>query len=186
MVLAIGIVVDDAIVVLGVERIMHEEKLNAREAAVIAMEEVTSPIIAIVLVLISVFVPIAFLGGLTGCIVSLRSRSIAVGISGIVALTLTPALCVMILKRETRSPGAVGFAFNNWFANVHGALPAGGDLDDPARCAHWRCSASWSLSQPRFGASPPSSRARRRPGLLHRVLILPTDPSLQRYRQSGQ
>ena len=67
MVLAIGIVVDDAIVVLeNVERIMREENLNAREASIIAMEEVTSPIIAIVLVLVSVFVPIAFLGGLTG------------------------------------------------------------------------------------------------------------------------
>ncbi len=67
MVLAIGIVVDDAIVVLeNVERIMREEHLNAREASIIAMQEVTSPIIAIVLVLVSVFVPIAFLGGLTG------------------------------------------------------------------------------------------------------------------------
>src|SRR5260221_2398412 len=65
MVLAIGIVVDDAIVVLeNVERIMHEEHLDAREAAVKAMREVTSPIIAIVLVLCAVFVPIAFLGGL--------------------------------------------------------------------------------------------------------------------------
>src|SRR4029077_21008279 len=67
MVLAIGIVVDDAIVVLeNVERIMHEEHLGAREAAIKAMHEVTSPIIAIVLVLCAVFVPIAFLGGLTG------------------------------------------------------------------------------------------------------------------------
>ena len=121
MVLAIGIVVDDAIVVLeNVERIMHEEKLNAREAAVIAMEEVTSPIIAIVLVLISVFVPIAFLGGLTGELYRqfAITISIAVGISGIVALTLTPALCVMILKREHKNPGRFFNAFNNWFANV--------------------------------------------------------------------
>ncbi|HEX7249142.1 MAG TPA: efflux RND transporter permease subunit, partial [Burkholderiales bacterium] len=67
MVLAIGIVVDDAIVVLeNVERIMHEEHVDAREAAIKAMKEVTSPIIAIVLVLCAVFVPIAFLGGLTG------------------------------------------------------------------------------------------------------------------------
>src|SRR4029078_8377456 len=67
MVLAIGIVVDDAIVVLeNVERIMHEEHLPAREAAIKAMQEVTGPVIAIVLVLCAVFVPIAFLGGLTG------------------------------------------------------------------------------------------------------------------------
>src|SRR5690606_5223089 len=67
MVLAIGIVVDDAIVVLeNVERIMHEEKKSAYEAAVKAMQEVTGPVIAIVLVLIAVFVPIAFVGGLAG------------------------------------------------------------------------------------------------------------------------
>src|SRR5262249_60223335 len=67
MVLAIGILLDDAIVVLeNVERIMHEEHLGAREAAIKAMKEVTSPIIAIVLTLCAVFVPIAFLGGLTG------------------------------------------------------------------------------------------------------------------------
>ncbi len=67
MVLAIGIVVDDAIVVLeNVERIMREEHLSAREAAIKAMHEVTGPVIAIVLTLCAVFVPIAFLGGLTG------------------------------------------------------------------------------------------------------------------------
>ena len=105
MVLAIGIVVDDAIVVLeNVERIMHEEHLSAREAAIKAMQEVTSPIIAIVLVLCAVFVPIAFLGGLTGELYRqfAVTISIAVVISGIVALTLTPALCVLILKREQR------------------------------------------------------------------------------------
>ena len=94
MVLAIGIVVDDAIVVLeNVERIMREEKLHAREAAVMAMKEVTGPVVAIVLVLVSVFVPIAFLGGLTGELYRQFSItiSIAVAISGIVALTLTPA-----------------------------------------------------------------------------------------------
>jgi HAE1 family hydrophobic/amphiphilic exporter-1/multidrug efflux pump len=121
MVLAIGIVVDDAIVVLeNVERIMHEEQLNAREAAVIAMEEVTSPIIAIVLVLVSVFVPIAFLGGLTGELYRqfAITISIAVAISGIVALTLTPSLCVTMLKREHRQPGRFFMAFNEWFRRV--------------------------------------------------------------------
>src|SRR5512139_2360086 len=101
MVLAIGIVVDDAIVVLeNVERIMHEEHVEAREAAVKAMREVTSPIVAIVLVLCAVFIPIAFLGGLTGELYRqfAVTISIAVVISGFVALTLTPALCVLILK----------------------------------------------------------------------------------------
>ena len=93
MVLAIGIVVDDAIVVLeNVERIMHEEHLAARDAAIKAMSEVTGPIIAIVLTLCAVFVPIAFLGGLTGELYRqfAVTISIAVVISGMVALTLTP------------------------------------------------------------------------------------------------
>jgi HAE1 family hydrophobic/amphiphilic exporter-1/multidrug efflux pump len=121
MVLAIGIVVDDAIVVLeNVERIMREEKLPAREAAVKAMHEVTSPIIAIVLTLCAVFVPIAFLGGLTGELYRqfAVTISIAVVISGLVALTLTPSLCVAMLKREHTQPGKFFTAFNRWFGRV--------------------------------------------------------------------
>jgi HAE1 family hydrophobic/amphiphilic exporter-1/multidrug efflux pump len=123
MVLAIGIVVDDAIVVLeNVERIMHEEHLQAREAAIKAMNEVTSPIIAIVLTLTAVFVPIAFLGGLTGELYRqfAVTISIAVVISGIVALTLTPSLCVLILKREHRQPGRFFRWFNGWFQRMTG------------------------------------------------------------------
>jgi hydrophobe/amphiphile efflux-1 (HAE1) family protein len=121
MVLAIGIVVDDAIVVLeNVERIMHEEHVSAREAAIQAMKEVTGPVIAIVLVLCAVFVPIAFLGGLTGELYRqfAITISIAVVISGIVALTLTPALCVLILKREHKGANRVFDAFNRGFAAV--------------------------------------------------------------------
>jgi HAE1 family hydrophobic/amphiphilic exporter-1/multidrug efflux pump len=121
MVLSIGIVVDDAIVVLeNVERIMHEEHLHAREAAIQAMREVTSPIIAIVLVLCAVFVPIAFLGGLTGELYRqfAITISIAVVISGIVALTLTPSLCVLILKREHKAANIVFQKFNSGFAWV--------------------------------------------------------------------
>src|SRR5512139_146882 len=115
MVLAIGIVVDDAIVVLeNVERIMREERLQARDAAIKAMQEVTSPIIAIVLTLCAVFVPIAFLGGLTGELYRqfAVTISIAVVISGLVALTLTPSLCVLLLKREHKAPGRIFSAFN--------------------------------------------------------------------------
>jgi hydrophobe/amphiphile efflux-1 (HAE1) family protein len=121
MVLAIGIVVDDAIVVLeNVERIMHEEHVPAREAAIQAMKEVTGPVIAIVLVLCAVFVPIAFLGGLTGELYRqfAITISIAVVISGIVALTLTPALCVLILKREHKGSNVVFDKFNSGFAWV--------------------------------------------------------------------
>ena len=121
MVLAIGIVVDDAIVVLeNVERIMHEEHMGAREAAIQAMKEVTGPVIAIVLVLCAVFVPIAFLGGLTGELYRqfAITISIAVVISGIVALTLTPALCVLILKREHKATNIVFQKFNTAFTAV--------------------------------------------------------------------
>ena len=101
MVLAIGIVVDDAIVVVeNVERIMHEEKLPIREATIRAMEQVTGPIIAIVLVLSAVFLPVAFLGGLTGQMYRQFAVTIAISvvISGLVALTLSPALCRLMLK----------------------------------------------------------------------------------------
>ena len=121
MVLAIGIVVDDAIVVLeNVERIMREEHVDAREAAIKAMKEVTSPIVAIVLVLCAVFIPIAFLGGLTGELYRqfAVTISIAVVLSGIVALTLTPALSVIILKREHREPWRFFQAFNRFFSRT--------------------------------------------------------------------
>jgi hydrophobe/amphiphile efflux-1 (HAE1) family protein len=121
MVLAIGIVVDDAIVVLeNVERIMHEEGLAPREAAIKAMREVTSPIIAIVLVLCAVFVPIMFLGGLTGELYRqfAVTISIAVVISGIVALTLTPALCVLVLKPETKPKTGFFAGFNRGFLRI--------------------------------------------------------------------
>ncbi|HZS68000.1 MAG TPA: multidrug efflux RND transporter permease subunit [Burkholderiales bacterium] len=118
MVLAIGIVVDDAIVVLeNIERIMHEEHLPARDAAVKAMREVSGPVIAIVLVLCSVFVPIAFLGGLAGELYRqfAVTISIAVVISGVVALTLTPSLCVLILKREHKVTWRPFRIFNSGF-----------------------------------------------------------------------
>jgi len=101
MVLAIGIVVDDAIVVVeNVERHMAEECCSSKEAAKRAMTEVTAPIIAIVLVLAAVFVPVAFLGGITGQLYKQFAITIAisVAISGFVALTLSPALCALVLK----------------------------------------------------------------------------------------
>jgi multidrug efflux pump len=121
MVLSIGIVVDDAIVVLeNVERIMHEEGVDSREAAIKAMKEVTGPIIAIVLVLCAVFIPIAFLGGLTGELYRqfAVTISIAAVISGFVAMTLTPALCVWLLKHEHKSGSRIALAFNRWFGRT--------------------------------------------------------------------
>ena len=122
MVLAIGIVVDDAIVVLeNIERIIHEQHKAPREAALQAMREVTGPVIAIVLVLCAVFVPVAFLGGLTGELYRQFAVTITISvvISGIVALTLTPALCVALLKGErSLEQGRFFRAFNRWFAGV--------------------------------------------------------------------
>ncbi|MFZ5876063.1 MAG: efflux RND transporter permease subunit [Nitrospirota bacterium] len=128
MVLAIGIVVDDAIVVLeNVERIMREQRKSARDAAIQAMQEVTSPVIAIVLTLCAVFVPIAFLGGLAGELYRqfAVTITIAVVLSGIVALTFTPALCMMILKHGHRQPGRFFTWFNAWFARLTGRYTTG-------------------------------------------------------------
>ncbi|MEG6506006.1 efflux RND transporter permease subunit [Nitratidesulfovibrio sp. 1201_IL3209] len=121
LVLAIGIVVDDAIVVLeNVERIMSSERLTPRKATIKAMEEVTGPVIAIVLVLCSVFIPVAFMGGLAGQMYKQFAITIAVSvvISGLVALTLTPALCALMLKPGHHEPPAFFRWFNAWFERV--------------------------------------------------------------------
>lgn len=104
MVLAIGIVVDDAIVVVeNVERNMHEKNLPPKEAALKAMEEVSAPVIAIVCVLCAVFIPVAFLGGIAGQLYRQFAITIAVSvtISGFVALTLSPAIAAILLKPQT-------------------------------------------------------------------------------------
>jgi HAE1 family hydrophobic/amphiphilic exporter-1/multidrug efflux pump len=120
LVLAIGIVVDDAIVVVeNVERHMANGLLP-KDAAKKAMTEVTGPVIAIVLVLCAVFVPVGFLGGITGQLYKQFAITIAVSviISGLVALTLSPALCALVLKpgHETRR-GFFGL-FNRIFESV--------------------------------------------------------------------
>src|SRR5687768_14315295 len=101
MVLSIGIVVDDAIVVLeNIERLITEEKLPPLYAAIKSMQQVSSAVVAIVLVLCAVFVPVAFLGGIAGELYRQFAVTVAVAvvISGVVALTLTPALCAILLK----------------------------------------------------------------------------------------
>jgi len=112
LVLAIGIVVDDAIVVIeNVERIMAQDRVSPAVAADRAMHQVSRALIAIVLVLCSVFVPVAFLGGITGLMYKQFAITIAVSVvlSGIVALTLTPALCAVLLKPTDpgRKSGAI-------------------------------------------------------------------------------
>ncbi|WP_323892420.1 efflux RND transporter permease subunit [Aeromonas veronii] len=118
MVLAIGIVVDDAIVVLeNVERIMQEKRCSPKEAAILAMQEVSGPVIAIVLVLCAVFLPVAFMGGMTGVMYKQFAITVAVSvaISGLVALTLSPALCAVLLKEGHHKPARFFVWFNNAF-----------------------------------------------------------------------
>ena len=101
MILSIGIVVDDAIVVLeNTERLMEEEGLSPMNAAIKSMKQVSRAVVAIVLVLCAVFLPVAFLGGIAGELYRqfAVTITIAVVISGLVALTLTPALCAILLK----------------------------------------------------------------------------------------
>ncbi len=121
LVLAIGIVVDDAIVVVeNVERIMHEEHLPPREATIKAMEQVTGALIAIVLVLSAVFVPVAFLGGFTGQMYKQFAVTIAlsVAISGLVAVTLSPALAAILLKPTHGQKNILFRAFDRLFGWV--------------------------------------------------------------------
>ncbi len=101
MVLSIGIVVDDAIVVLeNVERLMREKAMAPMQAALEAMREVQGAVIGIVLVLAAVFIPVAFLGGIAGQLYRQFAVTVTVAVilSGLVALTLTPALCAILLK----------------------------------------------------------------------------------------
>ena len=120
LVLAIGTVCDDAIVVVeNVERNLASG-MPPRDATFRAMEEVTGPVIATTLVLIAVFVPVAFLGGTTGVLYQQFAMTIAVSvaISSFVALTLTPALAALLLKPRQGEPGGFFGAFNRWLAGV--------------------------------------------------------------------
>jgi hydrophobic/amphiphilic exporter-1 (mainly G- bacteria), HAE1 family len=112
LVLAIGIVVDDAIIVVeNVERVMHDDGLPPKEAAKKAMTEITGPIIATTLVLLSVFVPIGFVPGITGQMFQqfAVAVSVAMVISAINALTLSPALCAIIMKPGHRPRGPIRY-----------------------------------------------------------------------------
>ena len=123
MVLAIGLVVDDAIVVIeNVEAHMESEGLSPIEATEKAMDEVQGPVVAIAFVLAAVFVPVAFLGGMMGVLYKQFALTIAISmaLSAFIALTLTPALCAMILKPHdpNAEKGILDRffnAFNNWF-----------------------------------------------------------------------
>jgi hydrophobe/amphiphile efflux-1 (HAE1) family protein len=129
MVLAIGIVVDDAIVV--VEAVEHhiQEGMDPVAATVQAMNEVSGPVIAIALVLAAVFVPVSFMGGIAGVLYRQFALTVAVStlLSAVVALTLTPALCALLLKPAASADGKAGLkarffnAFNRGFERMTGA-----------------------------------------------------------------
>jgi hydrophobe/amphiphile efflux-1 (HAE1) family protein len=133
LVLAVGLVVDDAIVVVeAAQRHIEEEFVGAREAARRAMDEVSGPVVAIALVLAAVFVPVAFLGGITGQLYQQFALTLTASIliSALVALTLSPALCALLLQpvlpqqRTPRGPRwlARGFAgFERGFARASAA-----------------------------------------------------------------
>ncbi len=118
LVLSIGIVVDNAIIVMeNVERLMQEEDLKAREAAIKTMGQVAGAVVSSTLVLVAVFVPVTFLGGLSGELYRQFAVTIAISvvISALVALTLTPALCALLLDGQRRAVGKPFQLFNRGF-----------------------------------------------------------------------
>jgi HAE1 family hydrophobic/amphiphilic exporter-1 len=126
LVLAIGLVVDDAIVVVeAVERYI-EQGLSAKEATLKAMQEITAPVIGVALVLASVFVPTAFIPGITGRLYQQFAVTIAVSvlISAFNALTLSPALCALLLRPRKKSGGPLG-KFFTWFNRLFGKATDG-------------------------------------------------------------
>jgi HAE1 family hydrophobic/amphiphilic exporter-1 len=126
LVLAIGLVVDDAIVV--VEAVEHhiEEGLSPRDATLKAMEEVAGPVVAIAIILAAVFIPTAFIPGITGRLYQQFALTIAISvmISAFNALSLSPALCAMLLRPKGKSRGPLA-AFYGWFNRVFGRTTDG-------------------------------------------------------------
>lgn len=125
-VLAIGIVVDDAIVVVeAVQHYIDHEKLSAREATIRAMKDITAPVIAIALILAAVFIPVGFIPGMVGQLYQQFAITIAVSviISAFIALSLTPALCSLLLvpmnlNKESKGMNKFFYKFNSWFHRV--------------------------------------------------------------------
>ena len=125
-VLAIGIVVDDAIVVVeAVQHYIDHNKLSPREAVIRAMKDISGPVVAIALILAAVFVPVGFIPGIVGRLYQQFAITIAISvlISAFVALSLTPALCMLLLKPMHIDKSSTGlnkffYRFNNWFGRT--------------------------------------------------------------------
>ncbi|MCW7753941.1 multidrug efflux RND transporter permease subunit [Desulfobotulus sp. H1] len=121
LVLAIGIVVDNAIIVLeNVDRLIRVEHMSARDASIETMKQVAGAVISSTLVLVAVFAPVAFLGGMTGELYRQFAVTIAVSVvvSGVVALTLTPAMCAILLDRPARKVSLPFVLFNKAFDRI--------------------------------------------------------------------
>ena len=125
-VLAIGIVVDDAIIVVeAVQHYMDEEKMSAKEATYTAMKDISAPVVAIALILAAVFVPVGFIPGIVGRLYQQFAITIAISVilSAFIALSLTPALCTLLLKptdpnKKKRGLSKLFERFNRWFDKV--------------------------------------------------------------------
>jgi HAE1 family hydrophobic/amphiphilic exporter-1/multidrug efflux pump len=128
LVLSIGIVVDNAIIVMeNVDRLMTEKKIKARQASIETMQQVAGAVVSSTLVLVAVFAPVAFLGGMTGELYRQFAVTIAVSVvvSGVVALTLTPAMCALLLDKQRRKTPLPFVLFNKAFDNLTGAFAWG-------------------------------------------------------------
>jgi HAE1 family hydrophobic/amphiphilic exporter-1 len=125
-VLAIGIVVDDAIIVVeAVQHYIDEQHMSAKEATYRAMKDISAPVVAIALILAAVFVPVGFIPGIVGRLYQQFAITIAISVilSAFVALSLTPALCTLLLKptnvnKDAKGVNRIFFRYNEWFARV--------------------------------------------------------------------
>ncbi len=125
-VLAIGIVVDDAIIVVeAVQHYIDEQKMSAKEATYRAMKDISAPVVAIALILAAVFVPVGFIPGIVGRLYQQFAITIAISVifSAFIALSLTPALCSLLLKptdeeKQSKGINKYFFRFNDWFDRV--------------------------------------------------------------------
>jgi len=132
-VLAIGIVVDDAIIVVeAVQHYIDEQQMTAKEATYQAMKDISAPVIAIALILAAVFVPVGFIPGIVGRLYQQFAITIAISviISAFIALSLTPALCTLLLKSTDESKKDKGInrwfsRFNDWFERLTGKYTLG-------------------------------------------------------------
>lgn len=132
-VLAIGIVVDDAIIVVeAVQHFIDREHMSPKEATYRAMKEISAPVVAIALILASVFVPVGFIPGITGKLYQQFAITIAISVilSAFIALSLTPALCTLLLRpsridQKSKGLNRIFFRFNNWFEKIAGKYAHG-------------------------------------------------------------